>query len=113
MGEGNNYFVLSEVKSSGNLLFAFYRKLPMGRKDTGFGVKQQKLLVGWHLLKYEYMVVETPIYIRYVVITIIILRLYLPLNYFILQNFVHVWDVTLSTYLSFFLTGLQYITDKV
>ena len=40
------------------------------------------------------------------------LLLCLPFNYFILQNFVQLLDVTLSTYLSFYLTGLCYLFDK-
>ena len=36
----------------------------MGRKDTSFGVKYQRLLAGWHLLNYEDMFVEIPIYIK-------------------------------------------------
>ena len=31
---------------SGNILVAFYQQLPMGRKDTSFGVRYQKVLVG-------------------------------------------------------------------
>ena len=46
MGEGNGWFVLSEGKSSGNVLVAFYQQFPMGRKGTSFGVKNQKLFVG-------------------------------------------------------------------
>ena len=43
----------------------------MGRKYTSFGVKYQKILVGWHHLNYEDVFVETLIYIRYVVLTIV------------------------------------------
>ena len=64
MGEINGYFFLSKGKSSINALVTFYRKLPMVRKDTSFGVIYQKLLVGWQLLNYEEMFVETPIYIK-------------------------------------------------
>ena len=44
----------------------------MVRKDTGFGVKYQNILVTRHLLNYEDFFVVTPIYIRYDVITIVI-----------------------------------------
>ena len=44
----------------------------MGRKETSFGVRYQNILVGWHLINYEEMFGGTPIYIRYVVLTIII-----------------------------------------
>ena len=45
----------------------------MRRKDTIFGAEYQKLiLVGCKILDYEEMFVETPIYIRYVVLTIVI-----------------------------------------
>ena len=43
----------------------------MGRKDTSFVVKYQNLLVVCHLLNYEDMFVETIMYIKYVVITIV------------------------------------------
>ena len=52
MGERSGWLVLAEGKSSGNLFVVFYRQLPMGRKDTSFGVKFQNLLVGRQLLKY-------------------------------------------------------------
>ena len=44
----------------------------MKRKDTIFGVIYEKLLFGWHLLNYEDMFVETPSYITYIVLTIVI-----------------------------------------
>ena len=44
----------------------------MVRKDTIFGERYQNNLVIWHLINYEDMFVETPIYIRYVVLTIVI-----------------------------------------
>ena len=43
-------------------------------KDKNFVVMYQKLLVVWHLLMYEDMSVETPIYIGSVVITIVIFK---------------------------------------
>ena len=43
----------------------------MGRKDTRFVMKYQKLLVVWHILNHEDMFMETLIYIKYVVITIV------------------------------------------
>ena len=43
----------------------------MVRNDTIFGMKYQKLNIGWHLLNYEEMFVEAEIYMRYVVITIV------------------------------------------
>ena len=113
MEEVNGFFVLSKVKSYVNILVEFYRNLPMGRKDTIFGVIYQKLLVVWHLLNYEYMFAEPPIHIRYVVLNIVILHLCLPLNYFILNNFVHFLDVSLSTYLYLPLTRLRHILEKV
>ena len=58
----------------------------MGIKDTSFGVRYQKLLVGWHLLNYEEMFVETPIYIRYVVLTIIIFASMLSIGFFYLTQ---------------------------
>ena len=44
----------------------------MGIKDTIFGVRYQKLIVGWNLINHKEMFVETPIYIRYFVITVVI-----------------------------------------
>ena len=61
MGEGSRLFVLSKVNSSGDLLVTFYQKLPLGRKDTRFGVKYQNIIVGRHLQNYGEMLVETPI----------------------------------------------------
>ena len=54
----------------------------MGRKDTSFGVKYQNILVEFHLLNYEDMFVVTPIYIRYVVLTIIIFTSMLAIELF-------------------------------
>ena len=65
---------LSEGNISGNVLVAFYQQLPIGGKDTSFGVKYQNILVIWHLLNYKEMFVGTPIYIRYVVISIILFK---------------------------------------
>ena len=55
----------------------------MGIKDTSFGVKYQKIFVGRHLLNYEKMLVETPIYIRYFVISTVLVNvmLYIELLY--------------------------------
>ena len=86
MEEGNSYLVLSEVKSPGNALVAFYPQLPMVRKDTRFGVKYQKLFLGRHLLNYKYMFAETLIYIRYVVITIVIYIYMLSIVLFYLKQ---------------------------
>ena len=72
MGAVNGHSVLSTGKSYGNTLVEFYRQLPIGTKDTSFGVKYQNILVRWHLLNYKEMFVGTPIYIRYVVLTIVI-----------------------------------------
>ena len=64
------------------MLVAFYQQLLMGIKYTSFGVKHQKLPVGWYLLNYKEMFVETPIYIRYVVITIVIFTSMLAIKIF-------------------------------
>ena len=82
MGEGNCWFLLSKGKSYVNELVAICRKLPMGRKDTSFVVKYQKFLVGWHLLNYKEIFVETLIYIRYVVIHIVIFTSMLDIELF-------------------------------
>ena len=58
----------------------------MVRKDTRFGVKYQKLLIGWHHLNYEDMFVETPIYIRCVVLTIVIFTYMLAIGLFYLTQ---------------------------
>ena len=47
------------------------------------------------------MFVETTIYLRYVVLTIVIFIYMLVIELFILHNFVHSMDVSLSTYLYF------------
>ena len=82
MGEGNGQLVISKVKSSGNVLVVFYRQLPMGRKDTSFGLKYQNVLVSMKIRNYEEMFAETPIYIRYVVLTIVIFTSMLAIELF-------------------------------
>ena len=58
----------------------------MGRNGTSFGVKYQKLLVRWNILSYEEMFVETPIYIRYVVLAIVIFTYMLAIELFYLAQ---------------------------
>ena len=58
----------------------------MGRKDTSFGVIHQKLLVEWNLLNYEDMFAETPIYIIYVLLTIVIFTFMLAIELFYLTQ---------------------------
>ena len=57
----------------------------MGKKDTRFQLTYQKLIVGWHLLNYEEILVEIKIYIRYVVLTIIIFISMLDIELFYLK----------------------------
>ena len=66
MGEGNSRLKISQGKSSGNVLGVFYRLLPMGRKDSSFGVKYPNMLVSMRIRHYEEMFVELLIFIRYV-----------------------------------------------
>ena len=61
LGGRNIQIFLLESKSSGNLLDAFYKNLPMGRKDTSFVVKLQYILVRRHELNYTDMFVENQI----------------------------------------------------
>ena len=72
MGEGNGQLKLSKGKSSGNVLVVFYRQLPIGRKDTSFGVKHPNVLVSMKIRNYEAMFLKPAIYICYVVVTIVI-----------------------------------------
>ena len=58
----------------------------MGIKDTRFEVKYKNILVVWHLLKYKEMFMETPIYIGYVVITIVIFTSMLSIELFYLTQ---------------------------
>ena len=58
----------------------------MGRKDTRFGVKYQNILERWKILNYIEMFVETPIYIRYVVLTIVIFTSMLAIELFYLTQ---------------------------
>ena len=44
-GGGKRKAKSSQGKSSGNVLGVFYRLLPMGRKDSSFGVNYPKVLV--------------------------------------------------------------------
>ena len=85
-GRGKRSVCPSKVNSSGNVLVEFYCKLPMLRKDKNFSVKYQKLLVVCHLLNYEDIFVETPIYIRYVVINIDIFTSILAIELFYLTQ---------------------------
>ena len=64
MGGENEWFILSESNIYGNLLVAFYLRLPVIRKDTIFVLKYQNILVGQHLLNYKDIFVGTPIYIK-------------------------------------------------
>ena len=66
MGEGNFRFKSSQGKSSGNVLGVFYWLLPMGRRDSTFGLKYPKVLVSMRIRHYKKMFVEPPIYRRYV-----------------------------------------------
>ena len=54
----------------------------MERNDTSFGVNYQKIPVIWHLLNYEDMFVEAPIYIRYIVISIVLFTSMLAIELF-------------------------------
>ena len=58
----------------------------MGRKYTSFGVKYQNILISMKTLNYEEMFVETPIYIRYVVLTIVIFTYMLAIELFYLTQ---------------------------
>ena len=58
----------------------------MGRKDTSFGLKYQNLLVSMKILNYEEMFMETPIYIRYVVLAILIFTYILAIELFYLTQ---------------------------
>ena len=86
MGEGNGKLKSSKGKSSGNVLVLFYRQLPMGRKDTIFGVKYPNVLVSMTIRHYEDMFVEPTIYIRYVVLNIVILISMLSIKLFYLTQ---------------------------
>ena len=74
----------------------------MGRKETNFGVRYQNLLVEWHLINYKYMFVVTPIYIRYVVLTIVIFTSMLAIELFYLTQ-LHSFLGCLFKYLYFFI----------
>ena len=67
---------------SGNILVAFYQKLPMEIKGTSFGVNHKNILVTRQLLNYEDMFVVSSIYIMYVVIYIILFTSMLAIELF-------------------------------
>ena len=96
MGEGNGYFVLSKRKSSGNVLVVFYCQLPIVRNDTIFGVKYQNLLVRCKLQRdvhgNTYLYKVCCAHYRY-------FTSMLAIELFILHDFFHFLDVSLSTYL--------------
>ena len=54
----------------------------MGRKDTIFGVKYQNILVTRDLKNYKEMFIGTPIYIRYVVISIVLFTYMIAIELF-------------------------------
>ena len=58
----------------------------MGRNDATFGVKYPKMLVSMRIRHYEEMLVEPPIYIRYVVLTIVIFTSMLAIGLFYLTQ---------------------------
>ena len=58
----------------------------MRRKNAKFGVKYQNILVTRHLLSYKEMFVVTPIYIRYVVISIALYTYMLVIELFYLTQ---------------------------
>ena len=113
MGEGNGYFVLSTGKSSGNALVVYYWKLPMGRNDTRFGLIYQNILVRFHALNYKEMFAQTPIYIGYIVLTIVIFTSMIPIELFYLTQLCSFLGYSLINYLSLSLTGLHYIIENV
>ena len=86
VGEGNGWFVLTEGKSSVNVLVVFYRKLPMGGKYTSFGFKYQNILVRWNLLNHKDIFVVTPVYIRYVVVSIVLFTSMIAIELFYLTQ---------------------------
>ena len=60
-------------------------------------------MVSTKIRNYEEMFVEPPIYIRYVVLTIVIFTSMLAIDFFIVQKFVHFMDIYLSIlYLSIY-----------
>ena len=81
----------------------------MGRNDKSLGVNYQNVIIRWHLLKYKEMYVVTPIHIRYVVISIVLVTSMLSIELFILHNFVHLLGFSSITYISLSLIGLRYI----
>ena len=81
-GRGKRVVCRFSRKDFGNALVLFYWQLPMGRKGTNSGEKYQNILVRWHPLNYEDMSVETLIYIRYVVLTIVVFTSMLAIELF-------------------------------
>ena len=62
LGGNERHVIFFQRTSYGNALGAFYRKLPMGRKDTGFGGKLTHILVIRCELKYTDIFVGRQIY---------------------------------------------------
>ena len=58
----------------------------MQRKDIIFGVNYQRIMAGWNPLNYNEIIVGTPIYIRYVVISIISFTSLLAIELFYLTQ---------------------------
>ena len=69
----------------------------MRRMYISFGVKYQNILVGRDLKNYYDIFVVTPMYIKYVAISVHLFKYILAVEYFILNNLVHFLYVSLGT----------------
>ena len=85
----------------------------MGRKDTIFGVKYQKLLVRTNEITDIEMFVGAQIYISYVVISIIPITVMLAIELFYLTQFCSFLGCLFEHSPIFVTIGLWYLLDKV
>ena len=82
--------------SYGNVLGAFYWKLPTGRNDTVFVQVLLETTLGRRNVKYTEMFMGRQIIQVKLLYLSFLLQLTLPLNYIILHYFINLLDVILS-----------------
>ena len=84
----------------------------MGLKKTRFGKKMKRMSIRRVKLSYTDMFRGRNIYLRYIVISIVLITVIIATELFYLTIFLHSLDVTFSTYLSISLTCLQFFSEK-
>ena len=86
LGQVNGQFLILENNSSVNVVGELYCQLPMGRKYTSFGGKLKYFLLIRQKLNHTEMFARRQIYIRYVVISIVLITIMLAIEMFFLTQ---------------------------